>query len=182
MRIRLRPAYSAAELAALYAVPHDHSQFPDHLPRVECTISLAKALLRHAGNSAPSVADLSCGDAVIARALCPDPVLGDLAPGYPVTGPIEETITGIPHVDLFVFSETAEHLDDPDKTLNAIREKASLLIMSTPLGEVTNFNPEHYWGWDESGVRQMLTAARWLPVVHGTVVTPGAAFQVWGCR
>ena len=41
-----------------------------------------------------TVADLSCGNGAVALALVPDPVLGDLARGYPVYGPIEETIQG----------------------------------------------------------------------------------------
>lgn len=183
MRMRLRPAMTAAELAAVYAVPHDHTRFPDHLPRVDCTISLARALCRATAAAPSAVADLSCGDAAIARALDPvAPILGDLAPGYPLTGPIEETITTIGHVELFVLSETLEHLDNPDKVLAQVREHARLLIMSTPLAEFASTNPEHYWAWDQDGVREMLTRARWIPVVSGTVVTPGAAFQIWGCR
>jgi hypothetical protein len=186
MRIRLRPAYSAAELATLYAVPHAHEYWPDHRLRVAETIRLAKEL------SVPDVvADLSCGDAAIGRALAPATlILGDVAPGYELCGPLEQTLEVIPHVGLFICSETIEHLDDPDAVLAAIRAKADALVLSTPLGETTDRNPEHYWGWDTEGVGAMLAAAGWKTVIQRDVhyvPEPGenwmaASYQLWGCR
>ncbi len=182
MRVRLRPAWSEAELTELCPVPHDHAKYRSHIVRVEHTISLGQALCRETGMTPATVADLSCGDAVIPWALCEDPVLGDFAPGYPVTGMIEETIHLIPHVDLFVLSETIEHLDDPDLMLRVIRGKSHRLLLSTPLGEFDDHNIQHYWGWDGEAVREMLEAAGWAPVVWSTVTGPDAAFQIWGCR
>lgn len=182
MRVRLRPAWDEDELATLYARPHDHHNFPSHQLRVDHTVALGQALLREAGIALPAVADLSCGNAEIPRALSPCPVLGDLAPGYALTGPIEHTIVKVTHVDLFVLSETLEHLDEPEGILTAIRKCASLLLTSTPLGETEDTNPEHYWGWDQDGVRDMLAGAGWAPVLWSTVTMPDAAFQIWGCR
>lgn len=187
MRCRLRPAYSAPELAALYAVPHAHKRWPDHRLRVAETIRLAREL------GVPDVvADLSCGDAKIGRALAPATlILGDFAPGYELCGPLEQTLEAIPHVGLFICSETIEHLDDPDAALTAIRAKADALVLSTPLSETTGRNREHYWGWDTEGVGEMLSAAGWEPVVQRDVhyVPPGqgeewiaASYQLWGCR
>ncbi len=183
MRVRLRPAWSETELAEICPAPHDHTRYRSHIIRVEHTISVGAALIRETMWHDPvTVADLSCGDATIPRALCPDPVLGDFAPGYPITGMIEKTVHLIPQVDLFVLSETAEHLDDPDTVLRAIRGKAGRLLLSTPLAESDDHNREHYWGWDATGIREMLEAAGWAPVVWSTVIGPEAAFQIWGCR
>jgi SAM-dependent methyltransferase len=179
VRVRLRPAYSPEQLTALYPKPHDHTRWPDHLIRVDATIDLARDM------GVPEiVADLSCGDAAIGRALAPSGrlFLGDFAPGYEYQGPIEETLDFLEHVGMFICSETVEHLDDPDAVLAAIRKKADALVLSTPLGEFTDINPEHYWGWDVAGVGEMLTAAGWAAEIQRDVITPWASYQLWGCR
>jgi hypothetical protein len=193
VRVRLRPAYTEAELARIYAQPHSHAGWPDHVLRVARTIELAEDMGEQFGHPY-AVADLSCGDAAIARAVTlahdmepPRVILGDYAPGYELTGLIEQTIHRIPVVDLFICSETIEHLDDPDTVLKLIRGKASHLVLSTPLGETRPDNPEHYWGWDQDGVREMLKAANWTPayerIVHysGNGQWQAATYQLWGC-
>jgi len=184
-RIRLRPAYSAADLSVLYAVPHDHMRWPDHIMRVDMTIDLARELVPEPG----VIADLSCWNAAIGRTLVAGAthmkpiqlILGDIAPGYEITGPIEETVHDLPHVDLYICSETAEHLDDPDAVLTRIRETSDHLVLSTPLSEFMPINPEHYWGWDHDGVREMLEATGWEVVLQRDVLHPLAQFQIWGC-
>lgn len=179
MRARLRPAWSEAELKEMYRVPHDHARWPDHVERVEQTIRLAKDLTP----GPPVVADLSCGDAAIARALdAKITILGDLAPGYEITGPIERTIMFVPYADLFICSETAEHLDDPDTVLRKIRDSSMALVLSTPLSEFESVNPEHYWAWDHDGMREMLEEAGWTPEIQRDVIHPLARYQLWGCR
>ena len=84
--------------------------------------------------------------------------------------------------DLFICSETVEHLDDPDTVLKHIRKRCRALVLSTPLAEFTPVNPEHYWGWDHDGVREMLTAAEWEPEIQRDVIHPLAQYQLWGCR
>jgi hypothetical protein len=186
MRVRLRDLPSPEQLAALYAVPHQHQRWVDHRMRVDVTTDLAAYLLRPGG----TVADLSCGDAAIARRLVArcgvTAVLGDFAPGYEHTGPIEETIGQIPHVDLFVCSETIEHLDDPDKVLGLIREKAGALVLSTPDGETDPArNPEHVFGWDSEAVEEMLLAAGFAPQIKTLLDLRPAGFeycyQIWVC-
>lgn len=186
MRVRLRPMPSVDELAAMYAEPHDHTRWDDHRFRVDVTSALAHHLLPRGG----TVADLSCGDAAIAVRLGASHdatlVLGDFAPGYAFHGPIEETIEQIPDVDLFVCSETIEHLDDPDMVLAAIRRKAKTLLLSTPEGETDDRNPQHVWGWDCEAVEKMLRDAGFAPAVYNLLdLRPAGgtyAFQIWACR
>lgn len=156
-RIRLRPAHSPGRLAEMYAAPHDHRRWHDHHLRVDATIALAKWLI---GDATHAVADLSCGNGAILRAIpATVRVFGDFAPGYEHTGPIEDTIRQIPGVDLFVCSETIEHLDDPDKVLKLIRQKTNALVLSTPVDAWDDGNEQHYWAWSREGVEEMLTAA-----------------------
>jgi hypothetical protein len=186
MRKRLRPMPTPDELARLYATPHDHRRWTDHLYRVDVTLAMASIMLPPFG----MVADLSCGNAYIANRLRAkhdaSVILGDFAPGYAHTGPIEQTIEKIPPVDLFICSETLEHLDDPDAVLARIREKTEQLILSTPDGETNTDNPEHVWGWDAEAVEKMLRDAGFTPNIHTTVDTrPSGApysFQIWACR
>lgn len=193
MRKRLRPAYTTAELAALYAVPHDHTRWRDHLIRVDTTIQVAKWMLPTAAKVL--VADLSCGDGAILDALNGTyQYRGDYAPRYRYTGPIESTITHLamdvaaehatPFVDLFVCSETIEHLDDPDTTLARIRKVTDTLVVSTPIGEDNDGNPEHYWGWDTEAVEDMLRKAGFVPdiLVSIRLFHYPYDYQVWGCR
>lgn len=186
MRKRLRPTPTADELAKLYAAPHNHLQWEDHVFRVDVTSALAHHLMKPGG----TVADLSCGNALIARRLQESHgatlVLGDYAPGYEHTGPIEQTIELIDPVDLFICSETIEHLDEPDAVLARIRQKTTRLLLSTPDGEDNDENPEHIWGWDAEAVEKMLREAGFQPDVHTTMDFRPAggvyAYQIWACR
>jgi hypothetical protein len=180
-RWRLRPPYSPEQLAELYKVPHRHDRWPDHLLRVSTSIAVGTWLLRDTrealGAPGPVVADLSTGDAAIPQGILANRsgrlLLGDFAPGYPIQGPIEETIEHLEDdsVDLFVCSETIEHLADPDTVLKRIRAKAHRLLLSTPIDENdTTLNPEHLWGWDVDQVERMLVNAGWRPVVINELV------------
>ena len=186
MRTRLRPMPTEAELAHMYATPHDHIRWTDHLYRVDVTSAIAHLMT----NRRDRVADLSCGNALIALRLEAERAarltLGDYAPGYAHTGPIEKTIEQITPVDVFICSETIEHLDDPDAVLARIRQKTDRLVLSTPDGEQDDQNPEHVWGWDAEAVEDMLRKAGFVPQIHTTVDTRPAgyvyAYQIWACR
>jgi hypothetical protein len=185
-RQRLRPAYTADELARLYPQPHNHTRWPDHLLRVETTIQVGHWMVVAA--RAETGADLSCGNGAILDGL---PLrlryFGDLAPAtYRFSGPIHDTIALIPAVDVFVCCETLEHLDDPDKTLTAIRGKTSQLLLSTPVDAWNDTNPEHYWAWSRDDVDRMLADAGFTTFVYTEVdFRPGGlpySFGIWGAR
>lgn len=181
--VRLRPAHDAQALARIYAAPHQHAKWDDHKIRVAVTAQFAHSLVGHV----ETAADLSCGDATIINALDVDTrYLGDFAPGYPIVGPIDDTIEQIPVVDLFVSCETLEHLDDPAVTLKRIRGKARALVLSTPVDAFQDTNPEHYWAWSREGVEGLLTEAGFTSHVYTAIdFRPAGAeycFGVWYCR
>jgi len=167
---RLRPLPSPDELAAMYPAPHDHRIYGrGHHERVEATIALAVENLTEAERGV--VGDLSCGNGEIARRIATSPAvhLGDFAPGYEFHGPLEETLAQLDIVDVYVCSETIEHLDDPFGVLLAIREKAEFLLLSTPIGCWHDANGEHLWAWDREGVEQLLTSAGWALMAFDNV-------------
>jgi hypothetical protein len=175
------------ELAQLYAKPHQHGNWADHRVRVDITTILAQNVLKADGR----VADLACGDAAIAERLRASHhawlALGDIAPGYEYCGPIEETVNQLrwDKADLFILSETLEHLNDPDLVLRQIRAKTDMLVLSTPDGEDNNYNPEHVWGWDAEAVEQMLADAGFTPRIYNSLDLRPAGFvycyQIWVC-
>ena len=183
MRMRLRPAYQPDELARIYPQPHDHTRWVDHLIRVDVTVALARG---HVDQPA-TAADLSCGDAAIVKGLNPRRAyLGDYAPGYEIHGPIEETVTEIPRVDVYVCSETIARLANPKKVLKQIRGKAAALVLSTPVDNWNDPNPEHYWAWSRDDVEEMLTAAGWRVEIFNALdlrpLTGAYCFGIWCCR
>ena len=181
MRTRLRPVHTDDELQNIYLKPHNHTQFKDHIIRVQKSIELLKEYSTY-----NSIADLSAGDATIINSLdAQQKYIGDYAPGYDLTGHIDDTLKDIPDVDLFICSETLEHLDDPDNTLKAIRAKTKYLFISTPKGENNNYNPEHYWGWDDEDVKEMLLNAGFDPVVYFLLELKKDYhydYQMWICK
>jgi len=154
----------------MYPVPHDHLRWRDHHLRVEVTVRVGRWILEGLEPEAYSGADLSCGNGSILGSLqVIKKYYGDFAPGWPLTGPIEKTLDEIPHVDIFVLSETLEHLDDPDLVLRGIREKSGQLLLSTPVGCWNDSNLEHLWAWTREDLEDMLRAAGWHPYIYSSV-------------
>jgi hypothetical protein len=184
---QLRPFHTPEELAELYAEPYDHTRWEQHRERVGRTTELLDWLASKV--DARTVADLSCGDGAIvygSRHPWDGLILGDVAPASAsyLVGPIEHTITLIPPVDVFVLSETLEHVERPAQLLAAIRQKARHLLLSTPLAEFDDRNQEHYWGWDEAGIRELLTGADWRPDAFDPFTPQSGNFytyQIWTC-
>lgn len=177
MRTRLRPAMDAAELAAVYATPHDARRWPDHQVRVAESI----AFIRQMDVVSNRAADLSCGNGQILDGITAGVrIYGDLAPGYEITGPIEETLARLDPVDLLICSETLEHLDDPDAVLRLARAKTSTIFVSTPTWETAaHNNPEHYWAWGLDDISEMLTAAGFTDQRMRLLPLGFYTFQLW---
>ena len=196
MRQRLRDGYTRAQLDDLYKDQHRHEVFPDHIERVEQTVGFAVEHAGHAIDAAPFnfyIGDLSAGDAAIPKRIFqhyPEKVklyLGDLTPGYPLCGTIGETLPQLPNaVDLYVCCETVEHVDNPDKLLQEIRFHAAALLLSTPVDNFEDDNPEHLWCWSRPSVEEMLTSAGWQPAAFRLVdMRPKGfpyAWGIWYCQ
>lgn len=184
-----------------------HDRWPDHVERIEASARL----LAKWGSRFSTAADLSCGDAAILRSLAGqtklDEVwLGDLL-GVPDEAvrplerwgvrvhktspqPLPDSLHQLPvdeGVDLFVLSETLEHVPDPERLLNEISQWSGYLFMSTPVSEdVNSGNLEHYWGWDTPTIHDLLMDNGWNPLEkvmltpQSTITMPGAyTFQLW---
>lgn len=183
--VRLRPAPTPAELADMYPAPHQHAHFgAGHDLRVRVSIALGSWLA--AGCESPVVADLSCGDGAIASGILPRRpglVMGDLAAGWPVCGPIERTVAGLDQVDVFVCTETLEHISDPFGALVEIREKARHLLVSFPHRPDLDDNPEHLWQWTVDEAEQLLVDAGWAPLTCAVLSVPDGpyTYSIWGC-
>lgn len=174
----LRDRHSAETLAEMYATPHDHRKWGDHIVRVDHTIA---AGLKLCGPGIDSAADLSCGNGAILDAMpATSKHYGDLAAGYRYTGPLDETLLQIPDVDLYICTETIEHLWEPEPILKTIAGKARLLLLSTPVDAWNEGNVEHYWAWDREAVEDMLTTAGFR-VVDFISVPVSYNFGIWSC-
>lgn len=161
---RLRPKWSDEELAEIYANQYNHEKWKDHVDRVRQTVMFALIKMPR-DDSINTVADLSAGDGAIINALPYDnKILGDFYPAFKYCGKIEDTVEQIDPVDLFILSETLEHLDNPGDVLKQIRKKTKYLLLSTPQNNWDDENPEHYWAWDKEGVEELLKEADFEPI------------------
>jgi hypothetical protein len=193
MRRQLRSFHSAERLAEIYAQPYDHTKWEDHRTRVARTIEITTDFGRNQSTPWFDGMDLSCGDGAILREVgkrldLQKLTFGDMvfADHLDIIGPIETTLASslVPTrpIDLFICSETLEHVENPDEILRTVRDGASNLVISTPIGETTDYgNEEHYWGWDVSDVEEMLVAAGWNDLTLVIIELPFYNFQVWCC-
>lgn len=192
MRKQLRDFYSDEQLKAVYNKSYRHDQWEDHKQRVQLTSFLAWKLAGRV--KAVSGADLSAGDGTILRSLSlPQMIFGDWRPCYAQPSgedwryaDIEEESTwaDMCNVDIFICTETLEHVRDPDLLLRRIRAHSASLILSTPTDEDNSINPEHYWGWGVDDIREMLETAGFTSLdvdLFDAKVPGGYIFQTWTC-
>lgn len=182
MRKRLR---DLPDLDAAYQEPHDaHLYGQGHEHRVRATIELMR---RHA-LPVNSVADLSCGNAEIPRAAnAPLTVLGDYAHGYEYSGRLETNLPLIPEVNLYICSETLEHVDDPDLVLELIRDRARKLVLSTPIDRWDDSNEQHLWAWSREDIETMLREAAFRVIAFTNVdalalYNESYNYGIWVCE
>lgn len=188
-RQRLRPAWSAEELASLYGHTHDCHGWRDHRLRVPVTGELAQWMVAEYGLA--TAADLSCGEGLaldMVQLHRPVKFYGDLVHSEKndFCGPIEETIGKIPGGGLLICGETIEHLDDPDAFLKHAR-RCGALVLSTPVGSWDDPTPGHYWAWDREAVEDMLYRAGFNGDVYMELGWPADpalphVFGIWACR
>lgn len=181
-RLQLRPFHTRERLAEIYDHPYDHTMWPDHIQRIEKTTRVLDEFA--ARIDARSVADLSCGDGAIVNGSSHDwdrIELSDLTRG----AMIQDSLPRLAPVDMYVCSETLEHVEDPDWLLRTIREHAGALLLTTPCAKWDDNNDEHYWAWDTVDLSDMLVTAGWN---NGKVelFTPTVSmyytFQIWTCQ
>lgn len=168
-RRRLRPAYTDEELKQVYANTFDVSDHAGHQTRLRLTADLARLAVW--GKREVLAADLACGKGEL---MTFTPIdwnwrLGDITYGHAIWGPIEETIHLLSDVSVLVMSEVIEHLDDPEYVLRHARYRCETLVLSTPIAEGQTdewkLNHEHYWGWDQRAIGEMLHDAGWKNVI-----------------
>ena len=193
-RRQLRPFWSDEELATIYPAAYDHTRWDDHKVRVAETVNIVAEWAATKDPAWFDGIDLTSGDGAILRALLGRDVVqkayyGDLvfADHLDVIGKVEDTLPAHIHGggrmwDLYVCSETLEHVQDPDELLRSARRLATHAVFSTPIDETdAHANPEHYWSWGVEDIRAMLEAADWTPEVHKVLPLPYYNFQIWCC-
>ena len=202
MRTRLRPAPTPDELTAMYPPGklYDAGRFgAGHGLRVSTTIALGIWAVE--ALKVDSVVDLSAGNGAIPRSIvgaahtrgrrleiCLGDLTADPSSGYDYAGPIEVTLAAqIPRPGgLWICSETIEHVDDPDSLLADGASRFGYLLLSTPITNGDDSNPEHLWSWDVEGVDEMLYESGWSSVAAAHLLpgrrVGGYAYQIWVAR
>lgn len=109
-----------------------------------------------------SIADMSAGDARVPRSLAEysgiEPLLGDYFAGYQFQGTLQETLPQIGVVELYVCTNTIEHLNDPDADVKLMREHCENMLLSCPIDEY-DAGGQHLWFYSREGVEDMFHEA-----------------------
>jgi hypothetical protein len=132
-----------------------------------------------------SVGDMSAGGSHISSTIAEHyrcfAVLGDLGAqyGYTHVGTLQETLPKHDVFDLYVCSETIEHLREPDENLALIRQHCKYLLLTTPIMETPELvSHGHLWTWEREDVEDMLKTAGFTPTYFEQV----SVFGIWKCR
>ncbi len=200
MRQRTKFRYNDEELKSLYQGYHVGNWW-DHRYRAELSSTMIGRFC--IDNRVMAIADLSAGDgSILSGALnyiekmhglsvgSISPVVGDFSVENCFTlrskfeevvcGKIEDTILEMDDVELFILSETIEHVEDPDTLLALISSKSNAIFLSTPLDEVSGTNPEHYWSWGKDDIAVMLGDAGFTHfTMYSELDFAVSKFQMW---
>lgn len=188
-----------------YQVKRDNFVWSDHVLRVQMTAALI------AWFRPDTIFDPACGDGtVVAAAHRVRPISGayltDISkPNFYHVGttmrpylpeemvcackPIEEALGEDRYFDVVVLTEILEHVDDPVNILRMARERAAVVVASSPLytdDQSLDPNPEHLWQFDAVGYEEMLKEGGWDPLTFVPISfsNPGFpyTFQLWGAK
>lgn len=201
---KLREFYNQEQLKDLYKNGYDHTTSIQHKLRVALSIQLAVWTINRW--NLQRVADFSCGDGHIISELIrsknvTEAIIGDFAQvnvdkvrenlginedvkiSYHV-GDISQLLSNVEKdIDLFILTETIEHVEDPEKLLYELSKKVRFLILSTPIDEQDAGNPEHYWGWSNEEMNTLLIDNAWEPIISNPLHFKEKAlvydFQLW---
>ena len=165
----------------LYYQMNDWSAFVQQ-ERDDATVRIGTTFPR---DEVHSVGDMSAGASHIPNTIAAhyglEPTLGDLGThyGYPNVGLLTETLPKQPVFDLYVCSETLEHLRDPDTDLALIRQHTKYLLLTTPIKETPELvSHGHLWTWEREDIEEMLNAAGFTPIEFEEV----SIFGIWKCQ
>lgn len=175
---KLRRFYDAEKLAEIYSRQYDHTQWEEHRTRVRLTVDIAQRLIDT--HHLTTAADWSAGDRAITNALTGLDFL------YTADGAIELTLDSDTRLyDLFICTETIEHLEAPWTVLEKIAKIAKFIVVSTPIDEDPEIdNYEHYWSFTTEDVRDMLTHAGFVELNCTRISSDDwtYAYQIWTGR
>jgi hypothetical protein len=179
--LKLRRFYTPARLAEIYDHKYDHTTWSEHVARVHHTIDITQQLIDE--HHLTSVTDLSCGDGVIVGGLnIENKTMNDIT----LLGDgIEVTVKTMKDVDLFICTETIEHLEAPWTVIEEIAQRAKWLVLSCPNDESPDIhNHEHYWSFTAQDVGDMLAEAGFVDLQWETITQPRWTYeyQIWTGR
>lgn len=170
-------------LAQVYANQYQHTYWPSHKDRVQVTVEIAQRLIDAEGIK--TIADFSAGDRAVVQALrrYDEAHLADITDdGVDIVERLrKETRT----FDLFICTETIEHVEQPWTLLEEIAPRTRWLLLSTPLDEDPNENNwEHYWSFEAVDIDDLLVQSGFP---HGVLTTyrPDTGpytYQIWIAR
>lgn len=180
---KLRPFWSRAEERRLYSETYDHTRWPEHVGRVEATIDFTQKLIDE--HELKTVVDLSCGDGAIVDGLNGVRIVRKTDVSSSGMG-IEATLMMSSFdTDLFICTETIEHMRAPWTTIELIAENTRFIVLSTPLNEGAHVdNYEHYWSFTDQDVDDMLKYAGFTDLQRVFLSGRGWTYdyQLWSGR
>jgi 2-polyprenyl-3-methyl-5-hydroxy-6-metoxy-1,4-benzoquinol methylase len=188
-----------------YQVKRDNFTWADHVLRVQMTGALISWF------RPDTILDPACGDGtIVAAAHRVRPITGayltDISmPNFYHVGTtmrpylpeqtdcackaIEDTLSEDRYFDVVVLTEILEHVEDPVNILRMARERAKVVVASSPLfadDRTLDRNPEHLWQFDAVGYEEMLKEGGWDPITFVPISFTEPAFeytfQLWSAR
>lgn len=182
---KLRRFYGLEELRQVYGHPYQPHLHAEHTQRLEYTAMVADALINNHGIQ--TAADLSAGDRTLVHRLG-----GEARFDRVVTHDLSDdgrdifvALLELEPVDLFLLTETVEHLEAPWDLLEQVWWKTRWLLLTCPLTEPPGTgNWEHYWSFDLVDLRAMLEQAGYVDLEVDTLSGSNwtYTYQIWTAR